>query len=69
MTAAALPKSDFYRAFLMARASYSPSDFGIELSKEDFIDQMADEFNDTYAGRWSVDEMLLHPREALHFCD
>ena len=53
----------------MARQSFEPQDFGIDLSKEDFVDQMADAFSDTYKGNLSVDELLLHPREALRFCD
>jgi hypothetical protein len=59
----------FYKRFLMARASFQPADFGIEMAKEDFIDQLVDDFNDAYRGGWSVDEMLLHPREAMNFCD
>jgi hypothetical protein len=53
----------------MARQSFEPQNFGIDLSKEDFVDQMADAFNDTYKGNLSVDELLLHPREAIRFCD
>jgi hypothetical protein len=30
---------------------------------------MVDEFNGTFFGNQSLDEMLLRPREALRFCD
>jgi hypothetical protein len=71
MTTALLRNSqaDFYREFLMARQSFDPRDFGVDMEKEDFIDRMCEEFNNTYRGQMSVDELLLHPREALVFCD
>jgi hypothetical protein len=53
----------------MARHSFEPRDFGIDLDKPAFIDQMSEEFNSAYRGQWSVDELLLHPREAARFCD
>lgn len=59
----------FYRAFLMARASFSPSDFGVDLSKDEFVDRMVEAFGGVYRDGWTVDELLLHPREALNFCD
>jgi hypothetical protein len=62
-------QTQFYQEFLMARPSFDPRDFGVNLDKEGFIDQMCDEFNDMYRGQWTVDELLLHPREALNFCD
>ena len=59
----------FYREFLMSRGSFNPKDFGVDLDRENFADLMCDEFNTTYRGGWSVDELLLHPREAAIFCD
>jgi hypothetical protein len=59
----------FYREFLMARQAFQPRDFGIDMDKEDFLDLMADDFNSSVRGVMTVDELLLHPREALHFCD
>jgi hypothetical protein len=53
----------------MARTVINPRDFGIDLDREPFVDQMVDDFNETYEGRQTVDELLLHPREAAHFCD
>jgi zona occludens toxin (predicted ATPase) len=62
-------QAQFYRAFLMARTSFSPSDFGVDLDKEAFMDQMVDDLADAYRDALSIDELLLHPREAMHFCD
>lgn len=53
----------------MARDQFSPQDFGINMDKEEFVDSMCEEFNITFHGQWSVDELLLHPRVALSFCD
>lgn len=51
----------------MPRRSFDPQDFGIDLTKDEFVDRIVDAFNDTYKGNLSVDELLLHPREALRF--
>jgi hypothetical protein len=53
----------------MPRKSFDPQDFDIELSRDEFVDRMADMFNEIYRGTLSVDELLLHPREAIRFCD
>ena len=58
----------FYREFLMARGKFDPSDFGVSLSKEEFTDQLVEDFNETYRGTWTVDELVLHPAEASTFC-
>jgi len=68
MTATLTSQTQFYESFLMARPSFQPQEFGIDTEKDAFIDQMADEFNEAFRS-WSVDELLLHPREAQHFCD
>jgi hypothetical protein len=62
-------QANFYKAFLMARSQFNPRDFGVDLDREEFIDQMCDDFNTIYRGQWTIDELCLHPREALHFCD
>lgn len=59
----------FYREFLMSRGSFNPRDFGVDSEREDFIDLMADTFNETFRGTLTVDELLLRPRQALAFCD
>jgi hypothetical protein len=62
-------QADFYTEFLMTRGNFAPADFGISASKEDFTDQMVEAFNVAYRGQFSIDELLLHPREAARFCD
>jgi hypothetical protein len=59
----------FYREFLMARGNFNPADFGIGVSKDEFTDQMVEALSATYRGGFSVDELMLHPREAVRFCD
>lgn len=66
---AADKQAEFYKGFLMARDEFRPSDFGIEMDKEDFRDQMVSDFNATYGGKLTLDELLLRPREAMRFCD
>ena len=53
----------------MGRGKFEPAEFGVSLAKEDFTDQMVDEFNVIYRGGWTIDELCLHPREAGRFCD
>lgn len=69
MAASAENQIEFYRRFLMARGSFQPQDFGINMEKAAFVDLMADEFNETYRGQLTVDELLLRPRAAMHFCE
>jgi len=64
-----LTRSQFYRDFVMGRGKFEPAEFGVDLSREAFSDQMIDEFNGVYRGGWTIDELLLHPREATRFCD
>ena len=60
---------DFYREFLMARGRFDPTEFGVNLSREALTDEMVSDFSETYQDAWTVDELLLHPREAMRFCD
>lgn len=69
ITAIEQTQADFYKGFLMARGNFDPRDFGVEMTREDFADLMVDDFNSTYHGQWTIDELLLHPREAAIFCD
>lgn len=62
-------KTAFYRDFLMARGKFDPREFGVEMERDAFMDLMAEAFNGTYRGVWTIDELLLHPREAINFCD
>lgn len=59
---------DFYREFLMGRGAFDPHDFGIDMDREEMTDRLADIFNEKFRGQWSIDEMLLHPADALRFC-
>lgn len=34
-----------------------------------FTNEMVYEFNAAYKGDWTIDELVLHPREALNFRD
>jgi hypothetical protein len=69
MAALSAAQAEYYRRFIMSRPSFEPRDFGVNLEKPEFLDQMAEAFNTTYRGQWSLDELLLHPREAARFCD
>lgn len=60
---------DFLRKFLMTRGKFDPREFGVEMDREQFMDLMVEEFNTRYRGQWTIDEVLLHPREAQAFCD
>lgn len=62
-------QTQFYKEFLMGRGNWRPEEFGISVSKDEFTDQMVNDFADTYRGLWTIDELLLHPREAMRFCD
>lgn len=60
---------DFYREFLMGRGKINPPEFGVNMPKDAFMDQMVEDFAIIYRDTWTLDEMLLHPREAAKFCD
>lgn len=63
-------KTAFLREFIMARGKFDPADFGIEdMERDDFMDLMVEEFNNRFRGQWTIDEVLLHPRDAMAFCD
>jgi hypothetical protein len=53
----------------MGRGKFVPAEFGVRLSKDDFVDQMVEDFGVLYRGTWTIDELLLHPRDALQFCN
>jgi len=69
MATQTLTQQDFYKEFLMARGKFDPADFGVDLSPADFTDQAVEAFGTAYRGTWTIDELLLHPREAAQFCD
>jgi len=53
----------------MPRNTFQLQAFGVDLDKDEFIDQMVEDLNVTYRGNLTIDELLLHPREAICFCD
>jgi hypothetical protein len=71
MATAAIPSSQaaFYARFLMARKRIDPRAYGYDSGLDDFTDQMVSDFAEAYRDSWAVDELLLHPREAMRFCD
>lgn len=69
MIATSQNQADFYREFLMGRGSFDPRDFGVEMTRDEFMDQMVDDFNDHVHSQLSIDELLLRPRAAIYFCD
>ncbi|MEM9352556.1 MAG: hypothetical protein AAGA92_06050 [Planctomycetota bacterium] len=53
----------------MARGHFDPKDLGVDLTREEFTDQVVEDFAEAYRDSLSIDELLLHPREAMQFCD
>lgn len=53
----------------MARQTFSPRDFGVDMDRDEFMDMMVEEFSTVYRGMWTIDELCLHPRDAMRFCD
>jgi len=64
-----ITQTRFYREFLVGRGKFDPADFGVNLTREELTDDVSNFFNDMYRDTWTVDELLLHPREAAWFCD
>ncbi len=54
---------------IAAMAKMMPEDFGIAQSMSEFTDEMVNRFTTRFRGQWTIDELLLNPREALLFCD
>lgn len=52
----------------MKQTPVIPQDYGIELFKDEFVDRIVETFNDTFKRATTVDELLLHPRDAMEFC-
>lgn len=53
----------------MTRGRFNPEDFGVSVSRDELMDQMVEEFHGVYRDDWTIDELLLHPREAARFCE
>lgn len=59
----------YYQEFLMGRGNWDPKEFGLNIKKTELVDQFVVAFADIYRDAWSIDELLVHPREASRFCD
>lgn len=68
-TAISVARLNWLKEYYVGRAAFNPSDFGLELTRDEFMDRVAEAFNETFRGTLSLDELLLRPREATRFCD
>jgi hypothetical protein len=62
-------QKSFYKEWLMTRGRFNPMDFGVNMERDAFMDLMVDDFNLAFQDNLSFDELLLHPRQAIAFCD
>ena len=46
----------------------NPALYGVPLTYRQFAQVVADRFCDWERAKWAVDEMLLHPVDAMKFC-
>lgn len=53
----------------MVFKALDPRDHGVDMDKDDFVDILVEELATMFRGMWTVDELCLHPREAMRFCD
>lgn len=69
MDATLARKIEFYREFLMVRgAALNPREYGVDMDRDEFVEKLVGEFEETYRGGLSIDELCLRPTEALRFC-
>ena len=54
---------------MAAFLSIDPSEYGVDMDPGDFRECCVEEFNLYTMGRMTLDEVLLRPRVAVHFCD
>lgn len=55
-------------AYYVARLSSTLAEYGIDTDPEMFVDQLIDQCFVMYPA-FTIDELLVRPREALRFCD
>ncbi len=48
---------------------FDPMQYGLGMDRESFYDTLATEFNEYVRGMLTLDELLIRPRTAIHFCD
>lgn len=63
-----VPNVQFYREWQMIQ-KLDPKEYGVDIEKEEFVDILVNELAERFHGLWTVDELLLHPRDAMRFCD
>lgn len=56
------------REFYVSRLSKTLAEYGIDTDPEMFVDSLVERFQGMYPA-FSIDELLVRPREALRFCD
>jgi hypothetical protein len=56
------------RGYYMARLSKTLAEYGIDTDPDAFVDQLVERFQGMYPA-FTIDELLVRPREALRFCD
>lgn len=64
-----LPLTAQGERFLMVRTRMKFDVFGIDMDPDAVIELLIEQFNSYVRGQMTIDELLLHPREALSFCD
>lgn len=53
----------------MPRRKVQLSNYGVAINSEVFADLMVNTFSAYSRGEYSFDDLLLHPRDAIEFCD
>ena len=56
------------KEFYVSRLSKTLAEYGIDTEPEMFVDQLVELFQGLYPA-FTIDELLVRPREALKFCD
>ena len=53
---------------IVARLSKTLAEFGVDEDPDAFVDRLADVFHRMFPA-FTIDELLVRPRQALRFCD
>ena len=53
----------------MDRQKWEPQDFGIDLPRKELVDMFVDELRRVFRGMWTIDDLVVHPRDATRFCE
>lgn len=52
----------------MARSTLNPADYGLALSRQEFLTILGTKFSSHFNDEMTVDELLVKPKEAIKFC-